>query len=226
MSSSTVTYTTRNNEKFTGYLATPDSDGPAPGLLIITAIFGIDEELQEAADAWAADGYLVSMPDIFWRTMPGPTADMKKAFERYNAFDPVQGMLDIEDLVTDLRSRPQCNGKVAVLGYCFGGRYAHLSAARLGVDAAAAYHGTMIGQHLDETEKVQCPVSFHFGGSDPVVPMDEVDAIKNAYAGHTDAEIVVYDGASHNFSQPTKDGYQAEAANASREAVLRCFNAM
>ena len=83
-----------------------------------------------------------------------------------------------------------------------------------------------IGSGLGETSKVKCPVSFHFGDEDPVVPMDEVEAIKQAYAGHANAEIVVHPGASHNFSMPYKPGYQAEAATKSRDAVLRCFRSM
>ena len=226
MPSTDITYTTRNNETFDGYITSPAGDQPAPSILLITAIFGIDDEMKELSDAYAADGFLVSVPDIFWRVMPGPTADMEKAFDRYGKFDPAQGMLDIEDLIKDLKGRSQCNGKVAVLGYCFGGRYAHLSAARLGVDAAAAYHGTAIGEHLDETGKVKCPVSFHFGDSDPVVPMDEVEAIQKAYTGHANAEIGVYAGAGHNFSMPYKDGYDEAAAAASRQAVVSCFKSM
>ena len=51
--------------------------------------------MKELSDAYANDGFLVSVPDIFWRVMPGPTADMEKAFDRYGKFDPDQGMLDI-----------------------------------------------------------------------------------------------------------------------------------
>jgi carboxymethylenebutenolidase len=182
--------------------------------------------MQQLADAWAADGFLVSTPDIFWRVMPGPTADMEKAFARYEAFDFEKGMSDVEDLIKDLKAHPRCNGKVAVLGFCFGGRYAHLAASRLGADAAAAYHGTMIGLHLDEVDKISCPVSWHFGDQDPVVPMEEVGQIKEAFAGHGNAEIVVYEGAGHNFSMPQKDGYHPEAAAASRASVLRCFQSM
>jgi len=225
MAGTDIKYTTRDGETFDGYLSAPAGD-KAPGLLLITAIFGVDDEMRELSDAWAADGFLVSTPDIFWRQHPGPTADMDVAFGRYEKFDPVQGMLDIEDLVNDLKNRPQCNGKVAVLGFCFGGRYAHLCAARLGVDAVGAFHGTAIGQHLDETDKVKCPVSFHFGSEDPVVPMDEVDAIKKSYASHANAEIVVHEGASHNFAMPYKQGYHPEAAAASRAAVLKAFKSI
>ena len=226
MPSTEITYTTRANESFTGYLAAPDGNEPAPGILLITAIFGIDDEMKELSDAWARDGFVVSTPDIFWRVMPGPTADMEKAFARYGAFDQDQGMLDIEDLIRDLKARPQCNGKVAMLGFCFGGLYAHLGAARLGIDAAGSYHGTRIGEFVDDAAKVTCPVSFHFGDEDPVVPMDEVAAIQQAYAGHDNAEIVVHPGATHNFAMPYKDGYHEEAAAKSREAVLRCFRSM
>ena len=64
------------------------------------------------------------------------------------------------------------------------------------------------------------------GTDDPVVPIDEVEAIRDAYAGHANSEIVVHPGATHNFSMPHKDGYHAEAAKASRDAVLRCFRSM
>lgn len=226
MPSSEITYTARSNEAFTGYYTHPDGDGPFPGILLITAIYGTDDEMKELADAWAADGFVVSVPDIFWRVLPGPTADREVAFDRYGKFDADQGMLDIEDLLNDLKARPGCNGKVGILGFCFGGRYAHLAAARLGVDAAGAYHGTKIGEHLDETPNVTCPVSFHFGAVDPAVPLEEVEAIKEAYANHDNAEIAVYPDAAHNFAMPYKQGYQEAVATASRAAVLRCFQSM
>lgn len=221
-----IAYTTRDNETFTGYLTEPDGDGKAPGILLITAIFGIDDEMKELADAWAADGFVVSVPDIFWRVMPGPTADMEKAFARYNAFDADQGFKDVEDLMNDLRANPRCNGKLGVLGFCFGGRYAHVAAARFGADAAGAYHGTMIEEHLNEMPPASCPVSFHFGAEDPVVPMENVDKIRAAYAGHENADIVAHDGAGHNFSMPYKDGYHAGVAATSRQAVLDRFNTL
>ena len=226
MAGTDITYRTRSNETFDGYLTGLSGGARVPGILLITAIFGVDQEMRELSDAWARDGFIVSVPDIFWRQIPGPTADRAVAFERYGKFDPVQGMKDIEDLVTDLKSRPQCNGKVAILGFCFGGRYALLGAARLGIDAAGSFHGTVMGQHLDEVDKITCPVSFHFGDADPVAPMDEVGAIQKAFAGRSNADIGVYKGAVHNFAMPRKDGYNPAAAKESRERVLRYFNSM
>lgn len=226
MAGSDIKYTTRHNETFDGYLSMPEGNAKVPGILLITAIFGVDEEMRILSDQWAQDGFIVSTPDIFWRQTPGPTADMQVAFDRYERFDPDQGLRDIEDLMNDLRSHLRCNGKVAVLGFCFGGRYAHLATTRLGADAAAAFHGTAIGLHLDEVDKVKVPVSYHFGDQDPVVPMDEVQAIQGAFAGKANAEIVVHEGATHNFAMPLKQGHDPAVAAASRAAVLRCFRSM
>ncbi len=226
MANTDITYTTRNKEEFTGFLAAPDSEEKLPGILLITAIWGIDESALALTEAWADDGFLVSVPDIFWRQHPGPTTDREIAQARYHAYDFDKGMLDIEDLVSHLRTHPRCNGKIAVLGICFGGRYAHLAAARFGVDAAAAFHGTYIERHLDETDKITCPVSFHFGEEDAAIPMDQVRAIQQSYAGHANAEIAAYPGAAHNFSNPLHDAYHPAVAKTSRDAVLRCFRSM
>jgi len=226
MPSKGITNTTRDNETYEGYLTEPEGAGKVPGILLIPAIFGTDDEMKELADAWAADGFVVSVPDIFWRVMPGPTADIEKAFGRYNAFDVEQGYKDVEDLLSDLRANPRCNGKVAVLGYCFGGRYAQYAAARLGADAAGAFHGTLIESELNPLPPKSCPISFHFGAEDQVIPMETVEQIQAAFAGHDHADIVAHDGAGHNFSMPTKDGYHAGVAATSRQAVLEAFNAL
>jgi carboxymethylenebutenolidase len=226
MPSREITNTTRDNQTYDGYLTEPDGDEKLPGILIIPAIFGTDDEMMALADAWAVDGFVVSVPDIFWRVMPGPTADMEKAFARYEAFDVEQGYKDVEDLLKDLRAHPRCNGKVAVLGFCFGGRYAQYAAARLGADAAGAFHGTMIEAELNPMPPKSCPVSFHFGADDPIVPMDVVEKIRAAYQDRDRAAIVAHDGASHNFSMPAKDGYHAGVAATSRQAVLDAFNTL
>ena len=226
MSISDITYQTRSGETFNGLLTQPLGNGELPGLALITAIFGIDDEMIELADTYADDGFIVSVPDYFWRQTPGPTMNRDVAFARMNSYDQKEGIRDIEDVVIDIRDHSRCNGKVAVLGYCFGGWIAHVSAARFGINAAGCFHGTQIGNYLDETPNVSCPVSFHFGSDDPVVPMDEVDQIKNAYKNHENAEIIVHEGVGHNFSMPYKPGYDTNAAKSSRKAVIRCFKNM
>ncbi len=226
MAGKDVKFSTRNNESYDGYISAPEGSAKAPGILLITAIFGTDDEMREAADAYAKDGFLVYVPDVFWRTIPGPTADFLTAFKRYESFDRDQGLKDMEDLLEAMRADPRCNGKVAMLGFCFGGLYAYLGAARLGADAAGSYHGTMIGDYLGEVDKVKVPVSFHYGKDDPIVPLAEVAAVQKAFAGRANAEVTLHEGATHNFSMAKKDGYHPEVAKKSRDAVLKAFRAM
>jgi carboxymethylenebutenolidase len=221
-----ITYLTRAGEAFTGILDEPDGNGKVPGILYITAIWGIDGSVLDTTRGFAEEGFLVSVPDIFWRVHPGPTDDPAIAHSRYQAYDFDQGLLDIQDLIAHLRAHPRCSGKVAMLGVCFGGRYAHLGAARWGIDAAASYHGTYIERHLDETHKITCPVSHHFGAEDPVTPMEDVRAIQDSYAGCPKAEVIAHPGAKHNFSMPRMPAYDPEIANVARDGVLRCFRSM
>jgi len=226
MAGQDVKFTTRNNESYDGYISAPAGGGKAPGILLITAIFGTDDEMREAADAYAKDGFLVYVPDVFWRTIPGPTADFPTALKRYETFDRDQGLKDMEDLLKVMRADPRCNGKVGMLGVCFGGLYAYLGVTRLGADAAGSYHGTKIGEYLGEADKVKVPVSFHYGANDPIVPLDEVAAVQKALAGKPNAEVTLHEGATHNFSMAKKDGYHPEVARKSREAVIKAFSKM
>ena len=228
MPNETIQYTTRDGDHFGGYLAIPEGSGPFPGILMITAIFGVDEEMMELADAWAEDGFIVSVPDIFFRVLPGPVpvSEFETAIGRMHKFDRDQGLKDMEDLVVDLRAQPQCNGKVGMLGFCFGGRYAHLGAALLGINAGASFHGTAIGMELALTKQISCPMSLHFGGDDQAVPIEEIKQIQAAYSGKDSCDIVIYDGIGHNFSMPQKPGYDEATARASRAAALSVFQSM
>ena len=102
---------------------------------------------------------------------------------------------------------PQYNGKFAVAGYCFGGRYAFLAAARLHADAALSFHGANIGLHHRRSVECQMPGQLPLRRSeDHVAPMEEVNAIREALAANKDAEIFDYAGVGHSFtavSRPT-----------------------
>ena len=134
------------------------------------------------------------------------------AFDRYGKFDVDQGMLDIADLIHDLKARPECNGKVGVLGFCFGGRYAFLAAAQLPIDVGVSFHGTLIGQHLDQCVRVACPLSLHFGEEDNQAPMEEVERISSAASGNPNIEIFRYPNAKHGFMQHDRPSHLPAAA--------------
>lgn len=190
-----------------------------PALLLFTPIFGVDQEMRAVADEWARRGFLVAAPDYFFRVAPGPLArseeGRKQAFARWEKLDVDQAVEDLRPLAKRLLGASSCNGRLGALGYCAGGELAFLAATRLGAQAAAAFHGTRIHRHLDEADRLRGTLSLHFGGNDPLVPLDEVQQIQDRFRGDARVEIAVYDGAGHGFSFQGRPSYHEVAATQS-----------
>jgi carboxymethylenebutenolidase len=117
-------------------------------------------------------------------------------------------------------------GKIAVVGYGFGGRYAFLALTRLGADAAAAFYGTGIGAHLDEAPAAKLPLSLHFGDDDERVPFEEVRAIKGALEGFATTEIYRYPGAGRGFAMREDAGFNEFAALQAERRVFAFLDAL
>lgn len=208
------------------YLALP-AKTPAPAVLMVPSIFGVDADIKSFADRYAERGLIAVAFDPFWRTdggvlTPSNSDQAARAQARNKSFAFEDGVTDMAAIVAHLRTMREYNGKFAVAGYCFGGRYAFLAASRLHADAAISFHGANIGYHLDEAPQVTCPVSFHFGGDDHVIPMDEVNAIRAALAGNAQAEIFDYDGVGHSFTAVSRPAvFNAGAASLSDQRSMQ-----
>jgi carboxymethylenebutenolidase len=203
---------------------------PGTGIVVVPAIFGIDDGVRDIMTAWAARGCVVLAVDSFHRSIPGTMgrddAGREKAQKRYAEFDAEQGVKDFAEAVAWLRKDPRCNGKVVVFGYCFGGRYAFLAAARGLADGAVSFHGTKIGLNLDEAKNVCRPLSIHVGDKDGSIPMSEVEATRDALAGNPLAEVHVYPGCVHGFTGKGRPSYDAGADAASTAAAERLIRSI
>jgi len=202
----------------------------APGIVMVPAVFGIDEDTQRIAWEYADQGFPVLALDCFFRIHPGKLAregeGREKAMARYAAFDVEQGVKDLADSVAIFKRMPECSGKVAVFGYCFGGRYAYRAASDNIADGAVSFHGTKIGLDLAHAPNLKTPLQLHFGGADPQVPMTEVEQVKAALAGNPRVEIFVYPDAVHGFTGKGRPSYQEAADNGSREGALRLLRSL
>jgi carboxymethylenebutenolidase len=198
------------------WLAKPEGT-PKAGLIILQEIFGITEHLRTVAKNYASHGYLTIVPSLFDRVQPGVVLD-------YSAVEQgreIMMQLDLDDVVRDMiaaRDAVQSAGKVAAVGYCWGGAMADLAACRAGVDAASAYYGRMIINWLDL--KTACPVIYHFGETDALIPMDMVDQIK---AGRPEGEFHIYPGAGHGFDCVDRDDFSPENAELALARTLKFF---
>lgn len=204
------------NDSFGAYLALPKG-GKGPGIVIVQEIFGVNAHIRDVVEQYALDGYVAIAPDIFWRTQPRVElgyvgADRDKGIELLQKTDPKLAAQDVGATAAVLRQLPECTGKVAAIGYCFGGRIAYLAAADGTVDAAVAYYGGGIQNALDVAGKVTVPIQFHYAELDHAIPPDAVNNVKAAFAGRSNAEFHLYPNAEHGFNCTARSSYNQHAS--------------
>ena len=200
-----VIIASEGSRRFDGYFARP-ANGTGPGLLIFSEMWGVAPKKREMAEDYARRGWCAVAANMFWRSeftgvVPFDQAD--KAWQRLQAFDFDQSAEDCRVAADWLRRQPGCNGKIAAIGFCMGGRIAVLAASRAGVDAAVGLYALGIAKHLDEVRAMPVPLQLHYGLNDEHIPKSEIDAVAAAAAGNAEIEIQLYPGAGHGFFNRT-----------------------
>jgi carboxymethylenebutenolidase len=195
----------------------PADAGAVPALLVIPSIFGPADDLLDRL-AELGDDALVVVPDPFWRTGEGavPYDDVDTAFGRLAEFD--MAACAAEMAAAAEWARAQGNGTVIGLGICFGGPFVLRLAAKGHLDGVVTWHGSRMEQSLDVVPDISCPVRHHLGGVDPVTPPETIEAIRDAFADHDDAQVVVHADATHGFSH-AGDAFDPAAYRAGFESV-------
>ncbi len=218
--------------KFDAYLSLPES-GLGPGVVIISSVFGVDSDVRDMADTLASQGFIVAAPDPFWRGDSGPMDrsedGMRRAAERAKDREPIieRGVQDLADTITELKSRDQCNGRIAVIGLCYGGPYAILGPARLGCAAGIAFHGTKVQNYLDELEGVITPIVLHWGDQDHALPPEALAQIRAATSGRANTDITIYPGVQHGYTSAVNPpSYNAAATRSSLARAVEVINGL
>ncbi len=219
-----IRLTAADGGQFEAYVALP-ARLPAPALVVLPEIFNANPHMRAVADGYAADGFIAVLPDVFWRQEPGcylPYTDegRGKARALQALLDTERFAADLGDIVAALRARPDCTGKVGVMGFCLGGKFAYLASTRLPVEAAVSYYGVAIDQYLDEAGRRGCPLLMHFASDDPHVPEPTVAAIRARLEGEPGVAIHVYPGTEHGFNRQGYPMHNAAAASEARKRTL------
>lgn len=190
-----------------GYLAAPAA-GQGAGLLVLPEIYNTNAWVRSVTDRFAAEGYVALAPDIYWRQQPGQYASYTpeglahgRALGKLLEENIDIAIDDLGTCIDWLRQRPECNGKVAVIGYCLGGKLAYLVGTRKCVDALVMYYPVRLPPYFDEMNKLTAPAMMHFGDRDEHIPADMVAAIRNAARGRDNLQIYEYDNAGHGFAR-------------------------
>ena len=214
---------------FRGYLALPTT-GSGPGLVLAQEIFGVNSTMREVADYYAEEGYVVLVPDIFWRQEPNvelgyTEADWQRAFGFFQGFDEAKGMEDIQTAITTLRATPEVTGKVGVLGFCLGGKLAYLAACQTDADVSVGYYGVGIDGALGEADKVKSPLVLHIAELDKFCPPEARDKIVQTLKGRPNIALYVYPGMDHAFARLGGEHYDKASALMAHERTIGALKA-
>lgn len=202
---------------FSAYLARPGRD-PAPVVVVLQEIFGVNADIRATCDELAAQGFLAIAPDLFWREAPMldlncyREEDWKRGLALYESFDLDRGVRDIAATIAAARTLPGGSGRVAAMGYCLGGLMSFLASARTDVDAAVAYYGGNTDRHLDEAEAIDGPLLMHLGEEDEYISKEAQARIKAALRDRPSVEIYSYPGCSHAFARHSGAHFDVAAA--------------
>jgi carboxymethylenebutenolidase len=215
-----------DGNQLSAYVARP-AVPPVAALVIVQEIYGVNAHIRSVAHGYAGAGFLTIAPALFDRIerKPAPGVELdysgdgsKQAFALMQKLNVDLALLDI---AAAFKWAQESVAHIGVVGFCYGGLMAWLSATRLknlGLEPSAAvgYYAGGIGKFAQE--KPTCPVMLHFGEKDDHIGADQREAVAKA---HPDVTIYTYPEAGHAFNRdvdPTK--YNAAAAKLALERSL------
>jgi len=211
-----IKLTAGDGHTFSAYRADPP-DAPKGAVVVLQEVFGVNSHIRQITDAFAAHGYVAIAPALF----DSVKADVELGYddagmtEGINLVQQVgkdRAIAEIQATVDSVRDA----GKVAVVGYCWGGTLAYAAGNLVnGLACAVGYYGGGIVDDYGAKRKV--PTLLHFGENDALIPLEAMSQFR---AFRPDVSVFSYPGAAHGFNCDQRDSYQEEAAQKALERSL------
>jgi carboxymethylenebutenolidase len=205
---SDVTITTKGGRKVTGALGIPEKT-PAPTVLLVHEWWGLNPQIRAVGAELTKLGYLTLAVDLYGGKVasdPDTARGLSRSVVATEAIDALSSWIDT------LRQRPESNGKLATIGWCFGGGWSLRASMARPVEATVIYYGD-VTPAADALKVLKGPVLGHFAGLDQNITPQSVDTFEARLKalGKT-ATIYRYADAHHAFANPTGQNYQAADA--------------
>ena len=192
-------------------------------VIVIQEAFGVDAHIEEACGRFAQEGWLAVAPHLFYRSGGGTISydDSEGMFRHLGALSDVGTLDDIDATLALIAQRGIAPERVALVGFCLGGRVSFLVAGERALGATVGFYGGGIVNGRSETRpsllelapKLKTPWLGLFGGEDHTIPAEELDVLEDALSSAPVETLVVrYPGAGHAFFNDHKSGYAAEAS--------------
>lgn len=216
------------------YFAAPAQGKPKAGILVIHEIWGLSDHIKDVTRRLAAQGYLAIAPDFYTR-IGAPSLDPQNRdgmMKFLASLSDVQFVADGEAALSFLKGKGV--QKVGSVGFCMGGLYSYLLAAKSDqLSAAVDFYGRIVytetspnkpDSPLDLADKLKCPLLGNFGETDQSIPVAQVEQLKDKLKGGAQPwKINVYPGAGHAFFNDTRPSFNAGAAKDAWSETLEWF---
>ncbi len=205
------------DNSFTAHMSLPrETTDPAPCVIVIQEIFGVNDGIREKCDWLAEQGFIAIAPDLFWRIEPGielsdqVPEELERAFELFGLFDVEQGLDDLKATLEAINTI-ESTGKVGCMGYCLGGKMAYLMACNSDIKASIGYYGVGIENILADANNIQNPLMLHIAEKDGFVPPEAQEKIQAGLDDNAHITLHFYEGVDHAFTRVGGDNYEPKA---------------
>ena len=222
-----LTLTSADGFELDAYRTDPPADVATLGaVVVIQEIFGVNGHIRSVVDRYAANGYVAIAPALFDRvergvelTYEAPDVEIGRGIARGGKLDNDLSLLDVRAAAAAVSSAAGRDGKVGVVGFCWGGMLVARSAIESAdvFAAAVAYYGGGAPALSDQHPTV--PMMMHFGEHDTAIPLADVEALRAAWPHVT---FHIYD-AHHGFNCDARASYDPAAATLAQERTFAFF---
>ena len=202
----------REGERVEGYLAAPEG-APRAGVVVIQEWWGLNDDIRSIADRFAAEGYLAFAPDLYNGQVahePDEARKLAMALERDLAARSV-------DLAIAWLKQERGVARVGCVGFCMGGGLTLEVAMRpsANADAVHVYYGGALSMPSPaQISAVRVPVMGSYGAQDAAIPVEQVEALRNALETRdVPTDVKIYEGAGHSFFNAGESYHEASAAH-------------
>jgi len=216
------------------YEARPAGADPRRAVVVVQEAFGVNDHIQAVTRRFAAAGYHAMAPHIFHRAGGGtaPYDDFAKVLPLFEGLTDDGILADIDATVGRFADHGITAERVAIVGFCFGGRVTFLVAVRRRLGAAVGFYGGGIVTArfpqfpplVGEVETMRTPWLGLFGDLDSSIPVDDVERLRaELAAAPVEHEVVRYEAAGHGFHCDDRPEYEPAAAKDGWARTLEWF---
>ena len=197
--------------KLRGYLVRPaGATGKLPGVLVVHENRGLNPHIEDIARRIALEGFMAIAPDAL-APLGGYPGDEDKARELFAKLDPAKVREDFLAAAAYVKNRPDCTGKIAVVGFCFGGGIANILATRLpDLAAAVPFYGAQ--PKAEDVARIKAPLLIHYAEHDDRINAGAAAFEASLKANHVKYQMFTYPGTQHGFNNDTTPRYDKASA--------------